>query len=118
MRDILSGEESLKDVKVNLDISHWVVCLERIFATESSAQENGPVDEWWHESLKELQDRCYMIHARVGYGEGPQVPDPAAPEYANEVNAHMMYWEGVLKGMIAKERVCYVEPEFGPWPYQ
>lgn len=70
-RDILKGDESLAELKVNLDISHWVVCLERIFATESSEKENGAVDGWWPEVLDLLKKHCYMIHARVGYGEGP-----------------------------------------------
>lgn len=108
----------MKNVKINLDISHWVVCLERIFATESSLQENGPVDTWWPEVLEMLKSQCCFIHARVGYGEGPQVPDPSAPEYKNEVAAHMMYWSEVMKGQIANKRICFVEPEHGPWPYQ
>jgi hypothetical protein len=41
-------------VKVNLDISHWVVCLERIFGTENSLKVNGEVDEWWPEVLEML----------------------------------------------------------------
>jgi hypothetical protein len=43
-------------VKVNLDISHWVVCLERIFATEQSLQENGTCDEWWPGVLEMLKN--------------------------------------------------------------
>ena len=35
-RDILKGQKGLADVKVTLDISHWIVCLERIFATKES----------------------------------------------------------------------------------
>ena len=30
----------------------------------------------------------------------------------------MMYWSEVMKGQIANKRVCFVEPEHGPWPYQ
>ena len=33
-RDILKGEKSLENIRVNLDISHWVVCLERIFGSK------------------------------------------------------------------------------------
>ena len=65
-----------------------------------------------------LKKNCDFIHARVGYGEGPQVPDPRAKEYKNEVAAHMMYWTDVMKGMMSRQKVCYVEPEHGPWPYQ
>ena len=70
-RDILKGQEDLKDIKVNIDISHWVVCLERIFASPESIQENGDVDAWWPEILDMLKNNVWLIHARVGYGEGP-----------------------------------------------
>jgi hypothetical protein len=43
-----------------------------------------------------------MIHARVGYCAGPQVPDPSAPEYAKEVAAHFKYWKEVMKSQIEK----------------
>jgi hypothetical protein len=46
------------------------------------------------------------------------VPDPSAPEYAAEVKCHMGWWEDIMKAMIAQKRVCNVEPEHGPWPYQ
>lgn len=117
-RDILKGDESLASLKINLDISHWVVCLERCFASKVSLHENGHVDNWWPEVLELLKHHTFMIHARVGYGEGSQVPDPAAPEYANDVAAHLMYWEEIMKGQMAGEKVCFVEPEHGPWPYQ
>ena len=37
-RDVLKDQEDLKDIKINLDISHWVVCLERIFDSPESHQ--------------------------------------------------------------------------------
>lgn len=118
-RDILKDDESLKDVKCTLDISHWVVCLERIFATEESGKENGEgMDYWWPEILEMLKQRTGLIHGRVGYGEGPQVPDPEAAEYAAEVKAHWMYWDNVIKGMLANKVDINFEGEFGPWPYQ
>jgi len=80
--------------------------------------ENGPCDEWWPEVLQMLQHYCHMIHARVGYCAGPQVPDPAAQEYQNEVAAHFTYWTEVMKGQIERKRTCFVTPEHGAWPYQ
>ena len=29
----------------------------------------------------------------------------------------MAYWEATMEGMIAREQICNVEPEHGPWPY-
>lgn len=117
-RDLLQGQEDLKAIKINLDISHWVVCLERIFDSPESHQMNGEVDGWWPEVLGMLKERVWLIHARVGYEEGPQVPDPAAAEYAAEVKCHLGWWEAIMKAMIVQKRVCNVEPEHGPWPYQ
>jgi len=117
-RDILKGQEDLKDIKINLDISHWVVCLERIFDSPSSKHENGDDGWWWDEIFDMVKHHCFLIHARVGYQEGPQVPDPAAPEYAAELKCHMGWWEEIMKAMIAQKKVCNVEPEHGPWPYQ
>lgn len=50
-RDILVNQpELLQNIKINLDISHWVVCLERCFGSEVSNQENGSDDDaWWYD---------------------------------------------------------------------
>eukprot|EP01061_Rhynchopus_euleeides_P024430 TRINITY_DN3937_c0_g1_i1.p2 TRINITY_DN3937_c0_g1~~TRINITY_DN3937_c0_g1_i1.p2 ORF type:complete len:313 (+),score=89.96 TRINITY_DN3937_c0_g1_i1:504-1442(+) len=118
-RDILAGQADLADVKLNSDISHWVVCLERVFATEASFVENSDkVDPWWPEVLELLKQHCCMIHARVGYAEGPQAPNPAAPEYTGELTGHFQYWEQIVKAQIAQGKVSIIEPEHGPWPYQ
>ena len=79
---------------------------------------NGDVDGWWGEVLAMIEARCWLIHARVGYNEGPQVPDPAAKEYATQVSCHMGWWEAIMRAIVAQKRVCNVEPEHGPWPYQ
>ena len=70
-RDILKEQPDLDAIKINLDISHWVVCLERIFDSPTSHHMNGEVDGWWPEVLEMLKQRCWLIHARVGYEEGP-----------------------------------------------
>ena len=85
-RDLLKGQDDLKDVKVNLDISHWVVCLERCFGSPESNTENGSDDEaWWTEVQEMLKQNIAFVHARVGWAEGPQTADPSAPEYAADV---------------------------------
>ena len=118
-RDILQGQEDLAGIKLNSDISHWVVCLERPFATQASFQDNSDqVDPWWPEVLALLKKHCCMIHARVGYAEGPQVPNPAAEEYEGVLASHFYYWEEIVKAMVASNRDVIIEPEHGPWPYQ
>ena len=64
-RDILKGQEELKDIKINLDISHWVVCLERIFDSPESRHMNGDVDGWWGEVLEMLKSRCWTRFKRA-----------------------------------------------------
>jgi len=46
-RDILQDQDDLTATKITLDISHWVACLERIFDSPESLQENGDIDGWW-----------------------------------------------------------------------
>jgi hypothetical protein len=55
------------------------------------------------------------IHARVGFSEGPQVPNPAAPEWENVVNAHLVIWEKIIRNYLGN--VFTVTMEFGPPPY-
>ena len=118
-RDLLKGQSELKGIKTNLDISHWVVILERTFGSPESIGEHGSSDEvWWNDVQELMKENVGFVHARVGYAEGPQTPDPAAPEYQAEVQAHLNYWEIVMRAHITKGKPCYIEPEHGPWPYQ
>ncbi|NJR12824.1 sugar phosphate isomerase/epimerase [bacterium] len=48
------------------DFSHWVCVCERLLDTET-------------EIIQQAAEQCLHVHARVGYEEGPQVPDPRAP---------------------------------------
>ena len=48
-RDLLQGQSELESVKTNLDISHWVVILERCFGSPESIAENGCDDVWWND---------------------------------------------------------------------
>ena len=60
--------ESLPNMKLTADISHWCVVCERLMDSEM-------------DTIEAIADRVHHIHGRVGYDQGPQVPDPAAPEY-------------------------------------
>ena len=58
--------------------------------------------------------RCHHIHARIGYDQGPQVPDPRAPEYAVTLERHRAWWQILSNERL--ERGCEVTtftPEFG-----
>ncbi len=71
----------LPEITLTADLSHWCVVAERL------------IDE--EEGLSALIPRTHHIHARVGYDQGPQVPNPAAPEYAKFVEAHQRWWEQI-----------------------
>ena len=90
------------NLKYTLDVSHWMVVHERLLT------ESDPL-------LQEIFPSVDHIHARVGFAEGPQVPNPAAPEWKNEVKAHLDIWEKIIRSQMGK--VFTVTTEFGPPPY-
>ena len=90
------------NLKYTLDVSHWMVVHERLLT------ESDPL-------LQEIFPSVDHIHARVGFAEGPQVPNPAAPEWKNEVKAHLDIWEKIISSQ--KGKVFTVTTEFGPPPY-
>ena len=95
----------LPQLRFTTDISHWVVVCERLL--------NDPVDD-----LAPFIERVHHVQARVGYAQGPQVPHPAAPEYAGELGFHQGVWERVWASQ--RDRgyaVTTLTPEFGPDGY-
>jgi hypothetical protein len=51
----------------------------------------------------------------VGYEEGPQVPDPRAPEYESHLNAHERWWKMVWDAQLARnQQVSTLTAEYGP----
>jgi sugar phosphate isomerase/epimerase len=87
------------------DFSHWVCASERLLDDQLPA-------------IQLAASRCRHIHARVGYEEGPQVPDPRAPEYQRHLQAHERWWRLVWKAQrAAGVKVSTLTPEFGPPNY-
>jgi len=75
-------------------------------------------DESWAELVNTLANTVHLVHARVGYVQGPQVPDPSAPEFQSDVLASLGWWEAIWRGQAARGiETAYVEPEHGPGPY-
>ncbi|MBA1245239.1 sugar phosphate isomerase/epimerase family protein [Pseudomonas japonica] len=91
----------LPALRFTSDISHWVVCCERLL--------NDPADD-----LSPFVERVAHIQARVGYDQGPQVPHPGAPEYAEALAFHQGHWEAVWRAQQARgQAVTTLTPEFG-----
>jgi hypothetical protein len=95
-----------QDLKLCCDFSHWVCVCERLIEDQIGI-------------IRQCADRCLHVHARVGYEQGPQVPDPRAPEYQRHLEAHEAWWRLVWA---AQERhgfrISTLTPEFGPPDYQ
>jgi sugar phosphate isomerase/epimerase len=97
--------ERLPGMRLTCDYSHWCVVCERLLDSET-------------EILEFLASRAHHIHARVGYDQGPQVPHPAAPEFAGELAAHQRWWETIWASQHARGYgESTLTPEFGPDGY-
>lgn len=91
----------LPDLRFTSDISHWVVTCERLL--------DDPEDD-----LSAFVQRVHHIQARVGYDQGPQVPHPAAPEYARELAFHQHHWEAIWRSQQTRGyQSTTLTPEFG-----
>ena len=95
----------IPEIKLTCDFSHWCVVCERLIDTEIDI-------------IKLIAKNAHHIHARVGYDQGPQVPNPAAPEYATALQAHQRWWEIIWESQQRREyQVTTMTPEFGPDGY-
>ena len=102
-RDLCS---EFPEMQLTCDFSHWVVVCERLLDTEE-------------EIIAQCATRCIHLHTRVGYEEGPQVPDPRAPEYARHLEAHESWWQMIWEAQAARGLADLTfAPEIGPPPYQ
>ncbi|GAB3904251.1 sugar phosphate isomerase/epimerase family protein [Mucilaginibacter boryungensis] len=97
--------QQFPDVRLALDLSHWVCVAETYLQDQDEAVELA------------LQHADH-IHARVGHIEGPQVTDPRSPENAEALQHHLQWWDRWIALQKEKGRdVCTITPEFGPYPY-
>ena len=97
--------KELPNLHLCCDYSHWVCVCERLL------DDCEPI-------LRLAARHCIHLHARVGYEEGPQVPDPSAPESRRHLEAHeawwRMIWDEQKRSGIAQTTLT---PEFGPPGY-
>lgn len=95
---------TLPALQLTCDFSHWCVVCERL-----------PDDE---AVLELVIGRARHLHARVGYAQGPQVPDPRAPEYETELVTHEGWWRRIAHAQVARgQALISATPEFGPDGY-
>jgi sugar phosphate isomerase/epimerase len=93
------------NMKITADLSHWVCVTE-------SYLEN------FQEPLSAAISRAAHIHARVGFPEGPQVPDPRQPSWQEPLQFFLNIWEQMVthQQFIGTDTFT-ITPEFGPPPY-
>ena len=97
--------DAREDFLLTADLSHWV-CV-----TESMLENFGV-------PLNEAIKRTRHVHARIGYEEGPQVPDPRAPEWKYAMDHFLSWWDRIVA---ARNHdgipMLTFTTEFGPPPY-
>jgi hypothetical protein len=88
-------------IKLAADISHWMCVLSNTMDAHMDL-------------INAVAPHVYHIHGRVGYDNGPQVPDPRAPEWLQWVEAHERCWDIFWKRRAADgAEAIYFEPEYG-----
>jgi hypothetical protein len=94
------------DLKLTCDFSHFVVVAERLVLDEEP------------DILALCCEHAFHLQTRVGYAQGPQVPDPRGPEHALDLAAHESWWDEIWKSPSARGiDVATLTPEFGPDGY-
>lgn len=94
--------EAMPDLRLTFDVSHWVNVAESYLDDQVEAVELAI-------------SRAAHIHSRVGFPEGPQVPDPRLPEWQEAVERHVGWWSRIAER--CQEGGLTVTTEFGPFPY-
>lgn len=93
------------DLRITADFSHWC-CV-----SESYLQDQK-------ESLDLAISRTDHFHSRVGFPGGPQVNNPAAPEWKEALDFHCEWWDAIVEHhRTLKTPTLTITCEFGPFPY-
>ena len=101
-RDIVAV---LPQIKLTCDFSHWDVVCEGLQRTEE-------------EIIQSLLTNAWHVHGRVGYDQGPQVPDPSTPPYRAYLQQYTRWWQWIWQEHKRRQKTfTSVTPEFGPDGY-
>lgn len=92
-------------LRLTADFSHWCCVHESLLADQP-------------ERIELAIHHSAHIHARVGHAQGPQVNDPRAPEWREQLETHIGWWERIAAHQRrAGARLLTITPEFGPPDY-
>ncbi|WP_339723566.1 sugar phosphate isomerase/epimerase [Maribacter stanieri] len=95
--------EKYPDLKLVGDLSHWCV------TSESMLQDQEYI-------LQKIFPRIKHIHARVGFEQSPQINNPFAPEWEDNLKQFTVWWQQIINEHQNMEEFT-ITPEFGPYPY-
>lgn len=95
----------LPNLRLTMDISHWCCVAETYLEDQPEAVALG-------------LSRADHIHSRVGFPEGPQIPDPRVPEWQEALAKYVAFWQQIVDQRKAEGlEVFTICSEFGPAPY-
>lgn len=91
--------------KTTADLSHWTCVSESILEDQSDI-------------INEVSSRSNHLHARVGYEEGPQVPDTRSKEWNKHLEIFIEWWQSIVDRAIAnRKEYITITHEFGLTAY-
>ncbi|MCP4399261.1 MAG: sugar phosphate isomerase/epimerase [bacterium] len=97
--------DTFDDLRLSFDVSHWCNVAESLLYDQE-------------EALQLAVSRAEHIHSRVGFEEGPQIPDPRVPEWDEALQRHLGWWDAIIERARQEEREVFtITSEFGPFPY-
>jgi hypothetical protein len=95
----------LPNLRLTMDISHWCCVAETYLEDQPEAVALG-------------LSCADHIHSRVGFPEGPQIPDPRVPEWQATLAKYVSFWQQIIDHRKREGlEVFTISSEFGPAPY-
>lgn len=92
------------ELQLTLDISHWTVVHESLLADQK-------------EAVDKALARTGHIHSRIGFQEGPQIPNADDNQFEGAIKAHFEWWDAIVKMKTEKGEKLTMTTEFGPPHY-
>ena len=97
--------QRIPDLRLTFDLSHWCNVAETMLEDQE-------------EAVDLAIERTDHIHARVGFAEGPQIPDPRANEWESTVKIFINWWQRIIaRAKKEGKNEFTITSEFGPFPY-
>ena len=92
-------------LRIAADLSHWTCVGETMRLPDRI--------------LTAVAAATHHVDARVGWEQGPQVPDPRVAHHAGHLEVFEGWWDAIWSARAAVGATeLVVQPEFGPPPYQ